>query len=148
VATAAKEQKKKEKKQDKEAHLEKAPIKVAKKKGEVQLSNLDRIELVKARINKSYEGKGAIVSGDEMSNVFLLRRPTGIIDLDVAIGGGWPAGGLSQIIGKDNSGKTYLANRSISQVQKIYQEKVSHRRLHDRAEVRQSLRQVEVRCVA
>lgn len=121
--TAAKEQKKKEKKQEKEAHLEKAPIKVVKKKGEVQLTNLDRIELVKARINKSYEGKGAIVSGDEMSNVFLLRRPTGIADLDVAIGGGWPAGGLSQIIGKDNSGKTYLANRSISEVQKIYQEK-------------------------
>lgn len=80
----------------------------------------ERIALVKARINENFEGKGAILSGDEFSNVFTLRRPTGIIDLDIAIGGGFPAGGLSQLVGEDNSGKTYLANRTIAEVQKTY----------------------------
>lgn len=119
----AKEQKKQAKKKEKEEHLEKAPLKAPKKPKEDVLSVSDRIALLQARVNKAYEGKGAIVTGDSMSNVFMLRRPTGISDLDLAIGGGWPAGGLSQIIGEDNSGKTYLANRSISQIQKIYGER-------------------------
>ncbi len=75
---------------------------------------------MKARINKAFAGKGAILSGNEFYNTFLLRRPTGIIDLDLAIGGGWPSGGLSQLIGEENSGKSYLANRSIACVQDIY----------------------------
>lgn len=120
MAASAKDKKKQEKKQEKEAQLQKAPLKVTKKKGEEELTKTERIDILKARINKSYEGKGAIVSGDDLSNVFMLRRPTGIVDLDLAIGGGWPAGGLSQVIGEDNAGKTYLANFSMAQVQKTY----------------------------
>lgn len=123
---SAKEQKKQDKKKEKEERLEKAPIKAApRKKEEQQLSHSDRIELLKARVNKSFEGKGAVVSGDDLSNVFMLRRPTGIIDLDLGIGGGWPAGGLSQIIGEDNAGKSYLANRTMAQAQKIYGDKAA-----------------------
>lgn len=122
---ASKEKEKQTKKKEKEEALEKAPIRtLAKKKEEKNTipSRTERAELVKARINKAFEGKGAILSGEEFYNIFSLRRPTGIPDLDIAIGGGWPAGGLSQIIGEENAGKTYVANCSIANVQEIYKE--------------------------
>lgn len=128
--SAAKEKEKKDKKKAKEVALEKAPLRsgstaIVKKEKEdknAPPSRNDRIELVKARINKAYAGKGAILSGDEFSNIFMLRRPTGIANLDLALGGGWPAGGLSQIIGEDNAGKTYLADRTMVESQRIYGE--------------------------
>jgi len=119
MASAAKEKAKKEKKEAKEEARAKAPIKPKAVKN-APLTRAERIELLRTGINKAFEGKGAVLCGDEISNVFTLRRPTGIIDLDISIGGGWPAGGLSQIIGEDNSGKSYLANRTMAEVQKTY----------------------------
>lgn len=123
--SAAKEKEKKQKKAEKEAEREKAPLKVAAPKKEKEDKNAppprgDRIDIVKARINKAFNGKGAVLSGDEFYNTFMLRRPTGITDLDLSIGGGWPAGGLSQLIGEDNAGKTYLADRTMLETQVIY----------------------------
>jgi len=94
----------------------------APKKGEIAFDRGKEIELLKATINKQFKTGGAIVSGNEFSNVFILRRPTGITSIDVALGGGFPAGGLSQIIGKDSVGKDYLANRTAACVQQIYGE--------------------------
>lgn len=120
-----KDKKKQEKKKEKETTRAAAPLKPmpkAKEDKNAPPSRAERAALVQARINKAFDGKGAIRSADETFNTFVLRRPTGIIDLDLAIGGGWPAGGLSQIIGEDNAGKTTLANRSLVEVQKIYGE--------------------------
>lgn len=119
MASAAKEKAKKEKKAEKAEKLSKAPLK-AKKEKDQPLTRKERIELLKDRINNSYAGSGAIVSGDDFSNIFTLRRPTGIIDLDIAIGGGFPAGGLSQVIGEENAGKSYLANCTVARVQETY----------------------------
>lgn len=119
--SAAKEKEKQAKKKEKEVERDKAPLKAAPKKDKnAPPSRSERAQLIAARINKAFDGKGAILSAEDTSTVFSLRRPTGIIDLDLGIGGGWPAGGLSQIIGEDNSGKSYLANRSIAMVQDIY----------------------------
>jgi len=71
-------------------------------------------------LNKHFGKDGALMYGHEFSNVFTLRRPTGITTLDVALGGGLPAGGLTEIIGSDGSSKSYLANRIMANTQRIY----------------------------
>lgn len=49
-----------------------------------------------------------------------LRRPTGVLGLDLALRGGFPAGGASQIYGPRSTGKTHLAFRVAGEVQKNY----------------------------
>lgn len=80
------------------------------------------IEIVRRSINKQFKGEAVLRTGADITNVFILRRPTGITTLDVAIGGGLPAGGLTQIIGKFSSGKSYLANRIMATAQETYGE--------------------------
>jgi RecA/RadA recombinase len=109
----------------KEIKKEKPPEPVTPKKQgkkDERLSLKEELEIVKARINKRYDGKGALLSGKEFSNIFTLRRPTGITQLDVALAGGWPAGGLSQIIGEEGATKSWLANSTIKHIQNTYGE--------------------------
>lgn len=61
-----------------------------------------------------------LVSADQLSNVYMLRRPTGIISLDIALGGGFPAGGACMISGPYNSGKSWLLFRSMAMQQQLY----------------------------
>lgn len=77
------------------------------------------LEILRAGINKSF-GAGVLITGDELTNVYALRRPTGVPQLDIALAGGLPAGGISQLIGKDSVGKTYMANRIAANIQSIY----------------------------
>ena len=74
-------------------------------------SKRDIIEALKADINKRYAGKGVMMRGDEYEAPFMvLRRPSGILELDLACGGGLPTGGVSEIIGPESSGKSSLLN--------------------------------------
>jgi recombination protein RecA len=41
----------------------------------------------------------------------LKRFPTGILDIDIALNGGFPAGGMSFVTGKQSVGKNWLANQ-------------------------------------
>lgn len=66
------------------------------------------------------EGHRVIVTADEAPNPYILRRPTGIMELDIDLGGGFPAGGLSIISGPDNSGKTWLMLKVMAYQQKLY----------------------------
>jgi len=61
-------------------------------------------------IQESMAQKGARVSlGTEYHLPHLtLRRPTGVMGLDVALGGGFAAGGPVQLVGEPSSGKTTL----------------------------------------
>ncbi len=103
-----------------------AKKKIAKKKSkktpDVALSKKDRAKLLADELNTQFGGRAEIITGDQLTNMFILRRPTGILSLDLKLGGGFPSGGLSQIIGKDGSGKTYLSNRVIAEVQQTYVE--------------------------
>lgn len=92
---------------------------LAKKKQPV-LTKSEKIDLLRNGVNAKYKGRVIVRSGDEFSNVFLLRRPTGITSLDTAIGGGFPSGGLSQIIGSDGVGKDYIVNRTLANLQAVY----------------------------
>ena len=94
-----------------------APTKKGKKK---ELTKGERIAILQNNINAQYKGRVIVQTGAEFANVFLLRRPSGITSLDLAIGGGFPAGGLSQIIGADGVGKDYLVNRTLANLQLVY----------------------------
>jgi len=64
-----------------------------------------------------------MVSAAEASNVYFLRRPSGIMELDLHTGGGLPAGGLVYISGPDGAGKTFLLHKYFAMLQRLYGEK-------------------------
>lgn len=65
-------------------------------------------------------GKNVLQFAAEAPDIFRLRRPSGIPALDVLLHGGFPAGGPSQIIGHDGTGKTDITWRVLAQAQKNY----------------------------
>jgi len=66
-------------------------------------------------------GYGVLLQrGSELEGRFDLRRPCGIPSLDIATGGGMPAGGLSQVDGPDGVGKNLLIYSYFAQIQKLY----------------------------
>jgi hypothetical protein len=71
-----------------------------------------------AAMNK--DGRKRVVMANDAPNVYALRRPTGIIQLDADIGGGFPAGGMSVISGPDNVGKSWLLQRTMAMHQRLY----------------------------
>lgn len=82
---------------------------------------LERDEQISALINThNKNGYVAIEIADKVANPYILRRPTNIIELDIDLGGGFPAGGVSMISGVDNSGKTWLLFKTMAMQQRIY----------------------------
>lgn len=73
-------------------------------------------------IANSFNSENHIVvaRADQAPNPYIVRRPTGITELDVHLGGGFPAGGLCFISGEDNTGKTWLLFQVLAMQQKIY----------------------------
>ena len=56
----------------------------------------------RARANKAAKGSPVVSSIEDVPNTYFLRRPSGIMQLDIDTGGGLPAGGLSYLSGPDN----------------------------------------------
>lgn len=84
-------------------------------------SKSEKIAALQAKVNKRYAGRGQLLRGDEyILPYYMLRRPSGIVDLDIATGGGLPAGGLCEIIGPEGACKTYLTNLYMSRQQQIF----------------------------
>jgi len=73
------------------------------------------------RIEKHYK-RPILKRARDASNPFLLRRPTMAASIDVATGGGFPAGGVSQVAAPAGIGKNALCNRVIAACQQIYGE--------------------------
>lgn len=76
------------------------------------------LEIAIASIEKQF-GRGAIMTmgGDQaIGSVEII--PTGILSIDLALGGGIPRGRIIEIYGPESSGKTTLASYIIGQVQK------------------------------
>jgi len=61
----------------------------------------------------------------EARTPYYLRRPTGVLGLDIDLGGGLHAGGGTQIYGAESVGKTHLAFRTCGEHQRIYGEDAS-----------------------
>ena len=72
--------------------------------------------------SKANQGNIQISKASEAENQYHLRRKTGIMSLDIALGGGFPAGGISQIYGGDSVGKTYLSYKTAGEIQRAYGE--------------------------
>ena len=72
-------------------------------------------------INMEFGSSGPVVRPAASSwNAFDLRRPSGISSLDVAMGGGLPAGGLSQLDGPESTGKNFALYLHMAECQRIY----------------------------
>lgn len=71
--------------------------------------------------NSHYEHK-VIEFASNVPNTYELRRPSGIMQLDLHTGGGIPAGGLTYVSGPDNAGKTFLILQYMLMHQRIYGE--------------------------
>ena len=50
-------------------------------------------------------GPGCVERAEKTHSSYLLRRPTGITSLDIAMAGGWPAAAPSVLVGPDGAGK-------------------------------------------
>jgi len=70
--------------------------------------------------NSQYEDHKVIEFASNVPNTYELRRPSGIMQLDLDTGGGLPAGGLSYVSGPDNAGKTFLILLYMLMHQKLY----------------------------
>lgn len=100
------------------------PPKLNFKKGEDPtegMSPQDRIDFVMNTVNTQFGGE-VIRRANQADTSHSLRRPTGIPDLDIGLGGGFPAGALSVVTGPDGAGKDYIINCGIREIQKNYGE--------------------------
>lgn len=85
----------------------------------------DKRKQLNALMNKINEkAKKKVISfGSEVPNPYFMRYPTGCMQLDVDLGGGFPAGGMSTITGPDGAGKSVLLWLAMAMHQRIFGEK-------------------------
>jgi RecA/RadA recombinase len=76
------------------------------------------------------EGFAPIRPAEEAPNLSYFRVPTGIAPLDLDLGGGFPAGGISIIGGPYGTGKTGLLNNIIRMHQKLFGNNAATLSLH------------------
>jgi RecA/RadA recombinase len=96
--------------------------KSGRKKVPTKKSNLTPIQawMEKANKNAKYRGSAQIRMASDVKNPYNLRRPTGKLGLDIALGGGLHAGGVVEVQGPQSVGKTLFYWESIAQLQQIY----------------------------
>jgi RecA/RadA recombinase len=74
-------------------------------------------------IQKDLGGAATIRSLSEVDAPYHQRLSTGIMSLDKALKGGFPAGSMHQLFGPDGAGKDYLSNLVIAENQKKHGDK-------------------------
>lgn len=84
-----------------------------------ELSPDQVLDALMDKINKDAKHRVIARAGD-VPNPFFLRRPSGIMQLDIDTGGGLPAGGWSLLSGPEGAGKTYLLTKYMAYQQKLY----------------------------
>lgn len=89
------------------------------KKPEKASSTRDVAAAIAAKMNTRF-GKRVIAPAAEVRNVYYLRRPSGIMQLDIDTAGGLPSALVHCISGPDSGGKTLLLYRYMSQQQRYY----------------------------
>ncbi|CAH9083752.1 unnamed protein product [Cuscuta europaea] len=76
------------------------------------------LEAAMGDINSSF-GKGSVTRLGSAGGALVETFPSGILTLDLALGGGLPKGRIVEIYGPESSGKTTLALHAIAEVQKL-----------------------------
>lgn len=80
------------------------------------------LEKVLASIDKQY-GEGSVMLMGSEEAYAIERCPSGSLQLDLALGGGYPNGRIFELYGPESSGKTTVALFYIAQLQKKYPDK-------------------------
>lgn len=78
-----------------------------------------RILAVQNKLNKQAK-RPIICIADDLPTPYFTRRPTGIMELDIHLGGGFPGGTVNYVSGPENSGKTLLLYRTYAMNQRIH----------------------------
>jgi len=65
-------------------------------------------------------GHPVMMFADQVPNPYDLRRPSGVMALDLDMAGGAPAGGMIKLTGPENTGKTALMYMFMAMHQRIY----------------------------
>lgn len=78
------------------------------------------VAMLQLELSRASRYKAQVALSSAYHNPFDLRRPSGILSLDLHCGGGLPAGGLSQIDGLESVGKNFLVNQYFKRCQQIY----------------------------
>lgn len=76
-------------------------------------------------IQKDLGEAASIKHLSEVRTPYLIRRPTGVMDLDQALNGGFPAGTINQVFGPDGAGKDLITNHIIAENQRIHGQKAN-----------------------
>lgn len=86
------------------------------------MNKTERKRAITALVNKINKNakKKVIGHADELFNRYLIRRPSGIMHLDVQLRGGLPTAGLSVLAGPEGSGKTFLMYQFMKMNQRIF----------------------------
>lgn len=106
-----------------------APEKPAQKRGSKKAEETDtrasRAAALMEFVNKKMDGRAELTIASELSLPYITKRlPTGLLTLDIELRGGWPAAGVSQIVGPKNAGKDYLVWQTIRQLQYLLGDKM------------------------
>lgn len=86
-----------------------------------KLAQIARISPEQLAKNLNVRFKGTVVQmASKIVDTKIVKRPTGIPSLDIALGGGFPGGTICAISGKESVGKDALLNRIMRTHQRIY----------------------------
>ena len=84
------------------------------------MNDLDKLV---GKLNKKF-GSGTVVKASDVAGLDVKRVSTGSFALDIETGGGFPFGRIVELFGAEGSGKTALALKVASNVQKLGKEVV------------------------
>ena len=87
------------------------------KKTDAENGKSEALKLAIAQITKQF-GDGSIMKLGDNRNIDVELLKSGSLSLDLALGGGYPKGGIIEIYGPESSGKTTLALHAIAEIQK------------------------------
>lgn len=76
------------------------------------------LEEIQAEIAKTHGERAVVVLGED-ADLSIERIPSGIIALDIALGGGYPKGKMVEIFGPEGSGKSSISLRLMAEAQKF-----------------------------
>jgi recombination protein RecA len=103
-----------------EARVKKNAAKAEAVSSGIVLARDSRLELLMTKFNKEHVGEAQVCRSSDVRMPWLTKRlPTGLLTVDLALGGGFPAGGLSEIRGPYSTGKSFLTWSVIRQLQDI-----------------------------
>jgi recombination protein RecA len=87
-----------------------------KKEDKPPAEKVGKVAAVVNDLKSKYPGR--VFSAEEYTMPWKIKRlPTGILDLDIALGGGLPAGGMTFFTGREGVGKNWLVNQVIREHQ-------------------------------